>query len=281
MVREERGILSMANRGPNTNTSQFFITFAPTPHLDGKHVVFGKIVEGIEILDVIESVSTDSSDVPIAGCEVVVANCGVVEDKEEIARLHCLESWVQENVDKEEDEKRLDSAAASSASGGGGESLTEGNCDIADHFSDLNKVNCNCEFRPALFYQVVAKWHVATRDLAFQVNLTSGINQARYLMKGIDLESGPKERLQSAIESQTKIVSSDKGEEDSANVTKLLKNAATWNNSAMVEYVIRTCYVTEKAALPALEEASSLGLEVCIIILLYYVYSLIIHFAFT
>jgi hypothetical protein len=250
----------MANKGPNTNSSQFFITFAPTPHLDGKHVVFGKIVEGIELLDVIESVATDSSDAPIAGFEVIVANCGVVEDKEEIARLHCLESWVQEKVDDEVEEvKQLDNVASSAS---GGESLAEGNCDIADHFSDLNKINCNCEFRPALFYQVVAKWHVATRDLSFKVNLTTGINQARYVMKGVDLEAGPKERLQSAIESQTKIVSSDKGEEDSANVTKLLKNAATWNNGAMVEYVIRTCYVTEKAALPALEEASSLGLEV-------------------
>ncbi len=52
-LRHEKGVISMANAGPNTNGSQFFITHGPQPHLDGRHTVFGRVVEGQDVVDAV------------------------------------------------------------------------------------------------------------------------------------------------------------------------------------------------------------------------------------
>jgi peptidyl-prolyl cis-trans isomerase-like protein 2 len=71
LKHDSRGILSMANRGKNTNTSQFFITYRRAPHLDGKHTVFGRVVGGMQVLDSLERAPVDNNDRPIKDIKII------------------------------------------------------------------------------------------------------------------------------------------------------------------------------------------------------------------
>ncbi|KAI8901193.1 cyclophilin-like domain-containing protein [Globomyces pollinis-pini] len=102
-------MLSMANCGPDTNGSQFFITSQPCPHLDGKHVVFGRLIYGEEVFRAIENIPTDDNDAPLQ--KISITKCGElikVKKQKENDELNKVEDENDSEVDQDEpkDKKR-------------------------------------------------------------------------------------------------------------------------------------------------------------------------------
>lgn len=99
----EKYMLSMANSGPNTNGSQFFLTFEPTPWLNGKHVAFGKVELGQEVIEIIRKNPSDNNNKP--RLPVKITKCGQMKLKTAATSANAPKDEQKEKLDADSDDK--------------------------------------------------------------------------------------------------------------------------------------------------------------------------------
>lgn len=112
------GMLSMANAGPHSNGSQFFVTCAPTPHLDKKHVAFGRVVSGMEVVRAVEAVNTTSSGEPSRSSRVLISDCGITAssaDRKRSKKRHREDDNDRAGKKRRKEAKKLAKKAAKTA----------------------------------------------------------------------------------------------------------------------------------------------------------------------
>ena len=108
LKHDKPGVLSMANSGPGTNGSQFFITEVLTPHLDGKHTVFGHIIEGLEVQDAISNVETAVANRPVK--DVVINKVKIIRVGSKAKKYDAVKTWneMEPNLVKIQEKKMAD-----------------------------------------------------------------------------------------------------------------------------------------------------------------------------